>query len=79
MTDIYQLKKIILIDSFWAGKTVLLNLDGHINLSGTNGAGKTTFLRLSSCSGANGPAISSAAPAAKKVFWTITCRATAVI
>ncbi|MGZ5010872.1 MAG: ATP-binding protein [Methylobacter sp.] len=46
MTDIYQLKKIILIDSFWAGKTVLLNLDGHINLSGTNGAGKTTFLRL---------------------------------
>ncbi len=46
MTDIYQLKKIILIDSFWIGKTVLLNLDGHINLSGTNGAGKTTFLRL---------------------------------
>ncbi len=46
MTDIYQLKKIILIDSFWTGKTVLLNLDGHINLSGTNGAGKTTFLRL---------------------------------
>lgn len=46
MTDSYQLKKIILIDSFWAGKTVLLDLDGHINLSGTNGAGKTTFLRL---------------------------------
>ncbi|WP_340120953.1 ATP-binding protein [Methylobacter svalbardensis] len=46
MTDIYQLKRIILIDSFWTGKTVLLNLDGHINLSGTNGAGKTTFLRL---------------------------------
>jgi hypothetical protein len=46
MTDRYQLKKIILIDSFWAGKTVLLDLDGHINLSGTNGAGKTTFLRL---------------------------------
>jgi hypothetical protein len=46
MPDIYQLKKIILIDSFWAGKTVLLNLEGHINLSGTNGAGKTTFLRL---------------------------------
>lgn len=46
MPDIYQLKKIILIDSFWTGKTVLLNLEGHINLSGTNGAGKTTFLRL---------------------------------
>jgi hypothetical protein len=46
MTDIYQLKKIILIDSFWPGKTVLLKLDGHTNLSGTNGAGKTTFLRL---------------------------------
>ncbi|MDP3904218.1 MAG: ATP-binding protein, partial [Methylococcaceae bacterium] len=46
MSDHFQLKKIILIDSFWAGKTVLLNLDGHTNLSGTNGAGKTTFLRL---------------------------------
>ncbi len=46
MSDTYQLKKIILIDSFWAGKTVLLDLDGHTNLSGTNGAGKTTFLRL---------------------------------
>ncbi len=46
MINTYQLNKIILIDSFWAGKTVLLDLDGHINLSGTNGAGKTTFLRL---------------------------------
>ncbi len=46
MPNCYQLKKIILIDSFWPGKSVLLKLDGHINLSGTNGAGKTTFLRL---------------------------------
>jgi len=46
MTNCYQLQKIILIDSFWSGKTVLLKLDGHTNLSGTNGAGKTTFLRL---------------------------------
>ncbi|MGR9046666.1 MAG: ATP-binding protein [Gammaproteobacteria bacterium] len=46
MSHHYQLKKIILIDSFWAGKTVLLKLDGHTNLGGTNGAGKTTFLRL---------------------------------
>jgi hypothetical protein len=46
MKNCYQLKQIILIDSFWAGKTVLLKLDGHTNLSGTNGAGKTTFLRL---------------------------------
>ncbi|MGZ5027525.1 MAG: ATP-binding protein, partial [Methylobacter sp.] len=46
MPNCYQLKKIILIDSFWPGKTVLLKLDGHTNLSGTNGAGKTTFLRL---------------------------------
>jgi ABC-type phosphate/phosphonate transport system ATPase subunit len=46
MSETYQLKKIILIDSFWAGKTVLLDLDGHINLSGTDGAGKATFLRL---------------------------------
>jgi hypothetical protein len=46
MTNCYQLKKIILIDSFWPGKTVLLKVDGHTNLSGTNGAGKTTLLRL---------------------------------
>lgn len=46
MPNCYQLKKIILLDSFWPGKTVLLKLDGHTNLSGTNGAGKTTFLRL---------------------------------
>lgn len=46
MPNQYQLKKIILIDSFWPGKTVLLKLEGHTNLSGTNGAGKTTFLRL---------------------------------
>lgn len=46
MSDSFRLQKIILIDSFWPGKTVLLNLDGHTNLSGTNGAGKTTFLRL---------------------------------
>lgn len=46
MSNCYRLTQIILIDSFWAGKTVLLKLDGHTNLSGTNGAGKTTFLRL---------------------------------
>lgn len=46
MTNCYQLKQIILIDSFWPGKTTLLKVDGHTNLSGTNGAGKTTFLRL---------------------------------
>ncbi|QPK63931.1 ATP-binding protein [Methylomonas sp. LL1] len=46
MTHHYSLRKIILIDSFWPNKTVLLKLDGHTNLSGTNGAGKTTFLRL---------------------------------
>ncbi|WP_036247425.1 ATP-binding protein [Methylobacter sp. BBA5.1] len=46
MSTTYQLKSIVLIDSFWAGQTMLLNVDGHTNLSGTNGAGKTTFLRL---------------------------------
>jgi len=46
MSDSFRLHKIILIDSFWPGKSVLLKLDGHTNLSGTNGAGKTTFLRL---------------------------------
>ncbi|MGD7034374.1 ATP-binding protein [Methylotuvimicrobium buryatense] len=46
MSDSFRLQKIILIDSFWPGKSVLLKLDGHTNLSGTNGAGKTTFLRL---------------------------------
>jgi ABC-type transporter Mla subunit MlaD len=46
MSTTYQLTSIVLIDSFWAGQTVLLNVDGHTSLSGTNGAGKTTFLRL---------------------------------
>lgn len=38
--------RIILIDSFIAGKRVVVDLDGHAALAGTNGAGKTTFLVL---------------------------------
>ncbi|MCP5409578.1 MAG: ATP-binding protein [Chromatiaceae bacterium] len=40
------LLRIILIDSFIAGKRVVVDLDGHAALSGGNGAGKTTFLVL---------------------------------
>lgn len=40
------LQRIIVIDSFIANKSMCLNVDEHANLSGTNGAGKTTCLRL---------------------------------
>ncbi len=40
------LLRIILVDSFIAGKRVVVDLDGHAALSGGNGAGKTTFLVL---------------------------------
>ena len=40
------LRRIVLIDSFIAKKSLCLNVDSNANLSGTNGAGKTTCLRL---------------------------------
>jgi hypothetical protein len=42
----YQLLRIIIIDSFWKGQVNELNLTGHTHLEGTNGAGKTSLMRL---------------------------------
>jgi len=42
----YQLLRIIIIDSFWKGQVNELNLTGHTQLEGTNGAGKTSLMRL---------------------------------
>jgi hypothetical protein len=42
----YGLQKVIILDSFLPGKRVLMDVDGHTNLNGTNASGKTTTLRL---------------------------------
>ncbi len=42
----YSLLRIIIIDSFWQGQVNELNLTGHTQLEGTNGAGKTSLMRL---------------------------------
>lgn len=42
----YQLLRIIIIDSFWKGQVNELDLKGHTQLEGTNGAGKTSLMRL---------------------------------
>jgi len=42
----YQLLRIILIDSFWKKQVNELDLTGHTQLEGTNGAGKTSLMRL---------------------------------
>ncbi|AGH81331.1 SMC domain-containing protein [Psychromonas sp. CNPT3] len=42
----YQLLRIIIIDSFWKGQVNELCLTGHTQLEGTNGAGKTSLMRL---------------------------------
>ncbi|MFQ3196209.1 MAG: hypothetical protein ACI9N3_003052, partial [Colwellia sp.] len=41
-----KLLRIILIDSYFKGRRVEVDVSGHTNLSGTNAAGKTTFLKL---------------------------------
>ncbi|MCK5818415.1 MAG: ATP-binding protein [Psychromonas sp.] len=47
MTDqSYQLLRIIIIDSFWKGQVNELDLSGHTQFEGTNGAGKTSLMRL---------------------------------
>ena len=47
MTDqSYQLLRIIIIDSFWKGQVNELDISGHTQLEGTNGAGKTSLMRL---------------------------------
>ena len=40
------LKRLILINTHIRGKTAEIRLDGHANLSGANGAGKTSILKL---------------------------------
>lgn len=42
----YGLKRIIQIDGFIANKRTVVEVDGHSILDGTNGAGKSTTLRL---------------------------------
>ena len=42
----YQLLRIIIIDSFWKEQVNELKLTGHTQLEGTNGAGKTSLMRL---------------------------------
>ena len=42
----YTLLRIIIIDSFWQGQVNELSLTGHTQLEGTNGAGKTSLMRL---------------------------------
>jgi len=42
----YQLLRIIFIDSFWKKQVNELDLTGHTQLEGTNGAGKTSLMRL---------------------------------
>lgn len=39
----YLLNRLILIDSYKPGELVEVRLDGHTNLNGVNGAGKTRF------------------------------------
>ncbi|NRA84054.1 MAG: ATP-binding protein [Gammaproteobacteria bacterium] len=46
LNDSFQLLRIIIIDSFWRGKINELNFSGHTQLEGTNGAGKTSLMRL---------------------------------
>jgi len=42
----FGLRKIVLIDSYVEGAAAELDVSGHTNISGGNGKGKTTFLRL---------------------------------
>lgn len=42
----YRLRRIIIIDSFWKGRVNEIVFDGHTQLEGTNGAGKTSLMRL---------------------------------
>jgi len=42
----YQLKRIICIDSYAQGLEIDVPLDQHANFNGDNGVGKTTFLQL---------------------------------
>lgn len=58
---------------------MLLDLDGHINLSGTNGAGKTTFLRLIQLFWGERPSNIVGGSGSKKVLLNTIYRVIAVI
>jgi len=42
----FGLRRIILIDSYVEGMASEIDVSGHTNISGGNGTGKTSFLRL---------------------------------
>lgn len=42
----YGLKRIVLVDSYLEGRVAELDVSGHTNISGENGKGKTSFLKL---------------------------------
>jgi len=42
----FGLRKVVLIDSYVAGQASGLDVSGHTNISGENGRGKTSFLKL---------------------------------
>lgn len=44
--DRQGLKRVILIDSYMPGVVTEIKIDGHTNITGRNGFGKTSFLRL---------------------------------
>jgi hypothetical protein len=45
-TDVFALRRMILIDAYRKGAITELRLDGHTSLTGANGVGKTSLLRL---------------------------------
>ena len=42
----FRLLRLILIDSYARGKTVEVDVGGHVAITGENASGKTTLLRL---------------------------------
>jgi len=46
MSQNFSLQRLILIDSYRKGGIIELKLDGHTSLTGANGVGKTSLLRL---------------------------------
>lgn len=44
--DYFALRRLILIDAYRKGAITELKLDGHTSLTGANGVGKTSLLRL---------------------------------
>ena len=42
----YGLSRIILIDSYLPGRSYIIDLNGHTNVMGENGMGKTTLIKL---------------------------------